>query len=110
MVIPQALWSSRVRSSSLWLFIVAISINIGMWLERFVIVVISLHREHLPSSWGMYEPTFWDWSTFLGTIGLFFTLLLLFVRFLPQISGFEVGTHMPRADHGHSDSDKEADE
>ena len=57
-----------------------------MWLERFVIVVMSLHRDFLPSSWGMFTPTFWDWSLFIGTFGLFFSLLFLFVRFLPMIS------------------------
>jgi molybdopterin-containing oxidoreductase family membrane subunit len=61
-----------------------------MWLERFVIVITSLHRDFVPSSWGMYSPSFWDWATFLGTIGLFLTLLFLFVRFLPMISITEV--------------------
>jgi hypothetical protein len=65
-------------------------VNVGMWLERFVIIVISLHRDFLPSSWGMYYPTRWDIMTFLGTIGLFFTLLFLFLRFLPLISIFEM--------------------
>jgi len=61
-------------------------VNVGMWLERFVIIVISLHRDFMPSAWGMYRPTIWDWSTFIGTIGLFVALLFLFVRFLPVIS------------------------
>ena len=61
-----------------------------MWLERFVIVVISLHRDFLPSSWGMYYPTRWDWATYIGTIGLFLTLMFLFVRFLPVISIYEM--------------------
>ena len=61
-----------------------------MWLERFVIVVTSLHRDFMPSSWGMYYPTSWDWATFIGTIGLFFTLFLLFIRYLPMISIFEM--------------------
>jgi Ni/Fe-hydrogenase subunit HybB-like protein len=84
-LIPQALWSRRVRSHNLLLFLIAISVNVGMWLERFVIVVSSLQRDYLPSSWGNYEPTFWDWSTYVGSLGLFFTLLLLFVRFFPLI-------------------------
>jgi molybdopterin-containing oxidoreductase family membrane subunit len=96
-LIPQALWSRRVRDNTLLLFGVAMSVNIGMWLERFVIVVTSLHRDYLPSSWGMYEPTVWDWTTYLGTIGLFFTLLFLFIRFLPLISIFEVRTLLPAA-------------
>jgi hypothetical protein len=61
-----------------------------MWLERFIIVVTSLHRDFLPSSWGMYYPTLWDWATFAGSIGLFFALLFLFLRFLPMISIFEM--------------------
>jgi Ni/Fe-hydrogenase subunit HybB-like protein len=85
-VVPQALWSARVRSNVIALFIIAIIVNIGMWLERFVIVITSLHRDFLPSSWGMYLPTFWDWATFIGTIGLFLALLFLFIRFLPMIS------------------------
>jgi molybdopterin-containing oxidoreductase family membrane subunit len=85
-LVPQALWFSRVRANVVALFIVAMFVNVGMWLERFVIVVTSLHRDFLPSSWDMYTPTFWDWSLYLGTIGLFFALLFLFIRFLPMIS------------------------
>ncbi len=94
-VIPQLLWFPRVRRNIFLLFAISIVINIGMWLERFVIVVISLHRDYLPSSWDMYYPTFWDWSLYIGTIGLFFTLLLLFLRFLPIISIFEMRTLVP---------------
>jgi molybdopterin-containing oxidoreductase family membrane subunit len=72
------------------LFIVAIIANIGMWLERFVIVVTSLHRDFLPSSWDMYYPTIWDWGLYVGTIGFFFALLFIFIRFLPMISIFEM--------------------
>jgi Ni/Fe-hydrogenase subunit HybB-like protein len=68
-----------------------------MWLERFVIIVTSLHRDFLPSSWGMYSPTIWDWTMFIGTIGLFFSLLFLFIRFLPIISIFEMRTMVPEA-------------
>jgi Ni/Fe-hydrogenase subunit HybB-like protein len=96
-VIPQALWFRRVRTTPIVLFVIAIIVNIGMWLERFVIVVTSLHRDFLPSSWGMYSPTFWDWSTFVGTIGLFIALLFLFLRFLPMISIFEMRTILPGA-------------
>jgi molybdopterin-containing oxidoreductase family membrane subunit len=91
-LIPQALWLRRVRTNVVWLWVIALIVNIGMWLERFVIVVTSLHRDFLPSSWGMYYPTFWDWSTYLGSIGLFFALLFLFLRFLPVISIFEMRT------------------
>jgi molybdopterin-containing oxidoreductase family membrane subunit len=65
-------------------------VNVGMWLERFVIVVTSLHRDFLPSSWAMYVPTIWDWATFIGTMGLFVTLFFLFIRVLPMISIFEM--------------------
>jgi Ni/Fe-hydrogenase subunit HybB-like protein len=89
-IVPQALWSRRVRTTPVLLFIVALFINVGMWLERFVIVIVSLHRDFMPSSWGMYYPTFWDFAVLGGTIGLFFTLLFLFIRFLPMISMTEV--------------------
>jgi len=97
-VAPQALWFQRVRSSVPGLFIVSMFVNVGMWLERFIIVVTSLHRDFVPSSWGMYHPTFWDYSTFFGTIGLFLTLLFLFIRFLPMISIFEMRTMVPEAE------------
>ena len=89
-VVPQLLWSRRVRQSPLLLALIAVVATIGMWLERFVIVITSLHRDYLPSAWGMYYPTVWDWTTFLGTLGLFLFLLLLFIRFLPMISIFEM--------------------
>ncbi len=96
-VIVQLLWFKRLRTTPVALFAISIVVSIGMWLERYVIVVTSLHRDFLPSSWGMYAGTFWDWSTYLGTIGLFFSLLFLFVRFLPMISIFEMRTIMPDA-------------
>jgi molybdopterin-containing oxidoreductase family membrane subunit len=89
-LVPQALWSKRVRTNLVALFLVALSVNLGMWVERFVIVVTSLHRDFVPSSWGMYAPTFWDWATLFGSIGLFLTLLFLFIRFLPMISISEI--------------------
>jgi Ni/Fe-hydrogenase subunit HybB-like protein len=96
--IPQALWFKRVRTSVMALWWIALAVNIGMWLERFVIVVTSLHRDFLPSSWNMYYPTFWDWSTYIGTIGLFFALLFLFLRFLPVISIFEMRTLVEKSE------------
>jgi len=84
--VPQALWSARIRRNLVALFLVALSINLGMWVERFVIVITSLHRDFVPSSWGMFFPTIWDWATLFGSIGLFLTLLFLFIRFLPMIS------------------------
>jgi molybdopterin-containing oxidoreductase family membrane subunit len=96
--VPQLLWFERVRGSIPALFCIAMVVSVGMWLERFIIVVTSLHRDFLPSSWGMYYPTFWDWSTYLGSIGLFLSLLFLFVRFLPMISIFEMRTLLPEAE------------
>jgi molybdopterin-containing oxidoreductase family membrane subunit len=89
-VIPQSLWSKKVRRSVLGLFIISLVVNVGMWLERFVIIVVSLHREYVPSKWDMYYPTRWDWATYVGTIGLFLTLFYLFLRFVPMISIVEV--------------------
>jgi len=96
-VVPQVLWSRKVRHSIPALFAVAMVVNVGMWLERFIIVVTSLHRDFLPSSWGMYSPTVWDWATFIGTIGMFVMLMFLFVRVLPMISIFEMRTLLPEA-------------
>jgi molybdopterin-containing oxidoreductase family membrane subunit len=96
-LIPQLLWFERFRTNVFVLWILSIVINVGMWLERFVIIVTSLHRDFLPSSWGMYAPTFWDWSTYVGTIGMFLTLLFLFIRFLPMIAIFEMRTMLPAA-------------
>jgi Ni/Fe-hydrogenase subunit HybB-like protein len=96
-LLPQALWFKRVRSSVPLLFLISLIVNAGMWLERFVIVVTSLHRDFLPSAWGMYRPTVWDWATFVGTLGLFVMLLFLFLRFLPMISIFEMRTILPEA-------------
>jgi Ni/Fe-hydrogenase subunit HybB-like protein len=83
---PQLLWLGRVRRSIAALFILSLVINTGMWLERFVIVVISLTRDFMPSAWGRYDATFWDYATLAGTIGLFTMLLFLFVRGLPAIA------------------------
>jgi len=91
-VTPQFLWFRKVRSKVGALFAIAMVVNLGMWLERFVIVVTSLHRDFLPSSWGMYYPTRWDLFTLFGSIGLFLALVFLFIRFLPLISIFEMRT------------------
>ncbi len=87
---PQFLWFRAVRRNVPLLFLISLIVNVGMWLERFVIVVISLHRDFLPSSWRMYYPTIWDITHFVGSIGLFLTLLFLFIRLLPVISIFEL--------------------
>jgi len=96
-LVPQVLWKKSIRTNTIWLFFVALIVSVGMWLERFVIIVTSLHRDFVPSSWGMYYPTIWDFSTFFGTIGLFVTLMFLFIRVLPMISIFEMRTLVPEA-------------
>jgi len=97
-VAPNLLWAKNLRTSVPFLFCISLVVSVGMWLERFVIIVTSLHRDFLPSSWGMYAGTKFDWAAFVGTIGLFVTLLFLFVRFLPAISIFEMRTILPEAD------------
>ena len=99
--IPQLLWFRRFRTNMVVLWILSIVINIGMWLERYVIVITSLHRDFMPSSWGMFYPTFWDWATFIGTLGLFFTLLFLFIRVLPAISITEMRELLHENTHEH---------
>ncbi len=104
-MIVQLLWFRRIRASLGWLFFISVDVSIGMWLERFVIIPMSLSRDFLPSSWGMYYPTFWEFATFFGSIGLFTTLLFLFIRLLPMISIAEMRTMLPEAkvakDGGH---------
>ncbi|HXI93758.1 MAG TPA: NrfD/PsrC family molybdoenzyme membrane anchor subunit [Blastocatellia bacterium] len=96
-VVPQVLWIRRVRHSVAALWVISLVVGVGMWLERFIIIVVSLHRDFLPSSWAMYKPTFWDFSMFIGTIGLFMSLIFLFVRFLPMISISEIRGILPQA-------------
>ena len=90
LVIPQLLWLPAVRRSEILLFLISASIIVGMWLERFVIVVTSLHRNYMPSEWGNYYPTLWDWLTLAGSIGLFLTLFFLILRFVPIVSMAEM--------------------
>jgi Ni/Fe-hydrogenase subunit HybB-like protein len=97
-LIPQFLWIRSIRRSPVLLFLLSIDILFGMWFERFVIVVVSLHRDFLPSSWGMYIPTRWDIATFVGTLGLFFSAFFLFIRIMPMISIFEMRTLLPEAE------------
>src|SRR5690348_4694669 len=94
---PQWLWFKKVRTSPFLLFCVAMVVNVGMWLERFVIVVVSLHRDFVPAAWGMYHGTKWDYMTFFGTVGFFLTMFFLFIRALPMISIFEMRTLAPGA-------------
>jgi len=100
-VAPQLLWSKRLRTNVWALFAVAMMVNVGMWMERFVIIVTSLTRDFLPSSWGPYSPTWVDLGTLAGSFGLFLTLFLLFLRFGPVVAMAEVKTVMPQA-HAHS--------
>jgi molybdopterin-containing oxidoreductase family membrane subunit len=98
---PQIFWFKKARTSIPILFVLSIVINIGMWFERFVIIVTSLHRDFLPSAWDYFSPTIWDISCLLGSFGLFLTLFCLFVRFLPMVATAEVKTVLPQANpHG----------
>jgi molybdopterin-containing oxidoreductase family membrane subunit len=101
-VSPQLFWFRALRRSPVALFIISIFVNIGMWFERFVIIVTSLHRDYLPSSWGYFSPTYVDIMTFAGTFGLFLTCFLLFCRFLPILAISEIKNVMPQANpHAH---------
>ncbi len=99
-LVPQLLWFKRVRHNVIAIFFISIVINIGMWLERFVIVVTSLHRDFLPSSWGMYYPTKWDLAIYAGSIGFFFFAMFLFIRWIPMIAIFEVREVNHKQQHG----------
>jgi Ni/Fe-hydrogenase subunit HybB-like protein len=93
----QPLWFKKVRQNIVWLWVISFIVSIGMWFERFVIVIMSLHRDFLPSSWDRYRATFWDYSLFAGTIGFFFCLMFLFVRFVPMIPMSELKILLPEA-------------
>jgi Ni/Fe-hydrogenase subunit HybB-like protein len=101
---PQFYWIKKLRNSVPFMFVIAIFVNIGMWFERFVIIATSLHRDFLPSSWGYFRPSPVDMLTFFGTFGLFLTLFLLFVRFVPMIAISEVKGVIATQNHaaGHS--------
>ena len=98
---PQFFWFKRMRRSIPAMFVLSIFVNIGMWFERFVIIASTLHRDFLPSSWGYFQPTVIDIMIFIGSFGLFLTLFLLFIRFLPIIAVSEVKGVMPEADPHH---------
>ena len=105
-IAPQILWWKKARTSIPTLFILSLVVSVGMWLERFVIIITSLYREFLPSKWTMYYPSAIDWTTYIGTFGLFFTLFLLFCRFLPVIAVAEMKEllhHENHRKHGHDD-------
>jgi Ni/Fe-hydrogenase subunit HybB-like protein len=86
----QLLWFARIRRSPVALFLIGVAVLVGMWLERFMLIVTSLYRDYVPSSWGMFYPTFWDIAFLLGSLGLFFVLYLTFVRVAPVVSMFEL--------------------
>lgn len=98
-IVPQILWFKRFRVNTISLFIVSMFINVGMWLERFIIVATSLHRDFMPSSWDLYHPTIWDWGIYIGTIGLFLVLFFLFIRALPMLPLHEIRTLVPTKGH-----------
>jgi molybdopterin-containing oxidoreductase family membrane subunit len=100
-IVPQLFWSKRIRRSIPAMFVIAVFVNVGMWFERFVIIVTSLSRDYLPSSWGHYTPSLVDIGIFIGSLGLFFTLILLFVRVLPVISLAEIKAVVPGAQPEH---------
>jgi molybdopterin-containing oxidoreductase family membrane subunit len=107
-ITPQLFWFKKIRQSIPAMMILAFFVNVGMWFERFVIVISSLSADYLPSSWGMYWPTWVDILTLIGSFGLFFTLFLLFIRFLPMVAMAEVKATMPQAHahlHGHHGAD-----
>jgi molybdopterin-containing oxidoreductase family membrane subunit len=116
-ITPQLFWFRKIRRSIVATFIISIFVNIGMWFERFVIIVTSLHRDFLPSSWVMFSPTIIDVGIYVGTLGLFFTLFLLFAKFFPVVNMFEVKailksssgvqhSHTPETMHAHSPNNK----
>ena len=100
-ICPQLFWFKKVRTNMWVVFVISIFVNIGMWFERFVIIVTSLHRDYMPSNWAYYSPTWVDIWQFVGTFGLFMTLFLLFMRFLPTIAIGEVKGVTPQADPHH---------
>jgi Ni/Fe-hydrogenase subunit HybB-like protein len=112
LIFPQFYWIRRLRRNVPFMFAIAILVNIGMWFERFVITVTSLHRDFLPSSWGYFSPTLVDVLTLVGSFGLFFTLFLLFLRWLPMVAMAEVKNVLPEADphfyNGHGDGHETA--
>jgi Ni/Fe-hydrogenase subunit HybB-like protein len=99
--VPQLFWFRRFRHNLVVVFVISILVNIGMWFERFVIIVISLHRDYLPSAWGYFSPSWVDICTYIGTFGLFFTMFLLFIRYLPIIAISEVKGVIPQSDPHH---------
>jgi Ni/Fe-hydrogenase subunit HybB-like protein len=103
LIAPQVFWTKWARSTPWFIFVISIIVNIGMWFERFVIIVTSLHRDFIPSSWTMYTPTYIEFSILIGSFGLFFTFYFLFCKYLPTINMAEVKSILPT--HAHDDHD-----
>lgn len=103
---PQLFWFRKIRRNIVFMFIIGVIVNIGMWFERFVIIVTSLSRDFLPSSWGMYTPTIYDFAILIFSFGLFFSLILLFIRGLPVVSISEVKAVIKGAQPAHSGGHK----
>jgi len=108
-LLPQLLWSPKIRRSIPAVFIISQTVSIGMWLERFIIIPVSLHRDYLPSSWGYYTPSFWDWSMFIGTMGFFTVLMFGFMRVLPIINMFEMKELLFGIKHKHGEEAADRD-
>ena len=111
----QTLWIPALRRNLVFLWLLSIVINVGMWLERYVIIVISLHRDFVPAAWGMFTATIWDYGTYYGTLGFFFALIFLFVRYMPAIAisemrelVHELGGHGSKNGHAHSETEPAA--
>ena len=105
-IIPQFFWIKKIRHNYIWVFVICQFVNAGMWFERFVIIGTTLAQDFLPSSWGHYTPSWVEVFTFVGTFGMFISLFLLFMRFLPMITIFEVKAVIPEADpHHHPEGD-----
>jgi molybdopterin-containing oxidoreductase family membrane subunit len=100
-LVPQLFWWKRLRTSVPVMFVASLLINVGMWFERFVIIVTSLSQDFLPGSWGYFRPTIWDVTILVGSFGLFLTLFLLFARFLPVVAMAEIKGVLPAADPHH---------
>src|SRR3954452_22520264 len=98
LLVPQLLWVRRIRTNHLWLFLISLDVLVGMWLERFIIVVVSLTRDFMPSAFGRYYPTWNDWSILMGTLGFFAACMFLFLRVLPAVSISELKTLIPQAE------------
>jgi molybdopterin-containing oxidoreductase family membrane subunit len=103
-LLPQLLWFRKCRRSYPWMILVAVAVTIGMWFERFVIIVVSLHQDYLPSAWHVFKPTLVDYGILLGSFGIFFSLVLLFARVLPVIATTELKADLPGSQPAHGGS------